>query len=71
MARTVEVTPRSVHIGAEIVSVDLSGPLSDGEVGAIRDALLTWKVVFFRGQRLDHARHIALMLASWACLPAT
>ena len=55
----VEVTPLSVHIGAEIGGVDLSTPLSDTEVGAIRDALLTWKVVFFRGQHLDHVRHVA------------
>ena len=50
-----EVTPLSVHIGAEIGGVDLSAPLSDADVGAIRDALLTWKVVFFRGQHLEHA----------------
>ena len=48
----VEVTSLSVHIGAEIGGVDLSGPLSDAGVGAIHDALLTWKVVFFRGQHL-------------------
>ena len=65
-----EVTPLSVHIGAEIVGVDLSAPLSNGEVGAIRDALLTWKVVFFRGQRLDHARHVAFARRFGAPTPA-
>ena len=54
-----EVTPLSVHIGAEIGGVDLSAPLSDADVGVIRDALQTWKVVFFRGQHLDHAGHVA------------
>ena len=65
-----EVTPLSVHIGAEIGGVDLSAPLSDAEVGAIRDALLTWKVVFFRGQRLDHAGHVAFARRFGAPTPA-
>ena len=26
----------------------------------VRDAFLKWKVVFFRGQNLDHAQHVAM-----------
>jgi taurine dioxygenase len=47
------------RIGAEISGVDLSTPLDSGDVTAIRDALHTHKVVFFRGQNLDHAQQIA------------
>ena len=70
MVHPVKVTPLSVHIGAEIDGVDLSAPLSDDEVGAIRDALLTWKVVFFRGQHLDHAAHVAFARRFGAPTPA-
>jgi alpha-ketoglutarate-dependent sulfate ester dioxygenase len=56
---TVEIAPMSIHIGAEIRGVDLSRPLPPEHVKAVRDALLRWKVVFFRGQSLDHKSHIA------------
>lgn len=55
----VEVVPVAGHIGAEISGVDLTEPLDETVVAAIRAAVLRWKVVFFRGQRLDHAGHIA------------
>ncbi|WP_432156977.1 TauD/TfdA dioxygenase family protein [Streptomyces sp. bgisy153] len=54
-----EVRPAAGHIGAEIGGVDLAGPLDDATVAAIRAAVLRWKVVFFRGQELDHAAHVA------------
>lgn len=54
-----DVQPLSVHIGAEIRGVDLSNTLSQEEVQEIRAALLKWKVVFFRGQHLDHRQQIA------------
>ncbi len=53
------ITPLSGHVGAEIGGVDISQPLSDETVRAIEDALLRWKVVFFRDQTLDHAAQIA------------
>lgn len=56
---TVAVRPTSVHTGAEIHGVDLTKTLSDSVVRKIRDALLEWKVVFFREQHLDHAQHVA------------
>jgi taurine dioxygenase len=57
-ADSIEVHPLCVHIGAEIRGVDLSAPLADETVSAIREALLRWKVVFFRGQTLDHESHV-------------
>jgi taurine dioxygenase len=56
----VEVRPVAGHIGAEILGADLAGELSDAVVSAIRSAVLRWKVVFFRDQKLDHAAHVAL-----------
>jgi taurine dioxygenase len=55
----IEVNPVAGHIGAEITGVDLAGSLDEAQVSAIRAAVLRWKVVFFRGQRLDHAGHVA------------
>jgi alpha-ketoglutarate-dependent taurine dioxygenase len=55
----VDVRPMSGCIGAEIYGVDLSRPLDQEPIGAIRAALLQWKVVFFRDQSLDDAQHLA------------
>ena len=55
----IDVRPVSGHTGAEIHGVDLTGPLDDATVAAIREALLRWKVVFFRDQFLDQAQHLA------------
>ena len=49
----------AIHIGAEIHGVDLSRPLPSAHISAVRAALLRWKVVFFRDQKLDHRTHIA------------
>ena len=57
-ANHVAVEPMSVNIGAEISGVDLTRALSAGEVSSIRQALLDWKVIFFRDQHLDHRQHI-------------
>jgi taurine dioxygenase len=54
----VVIEPLTIHIGAEIGGVDLTRPLSPAEVDAIRQALLKWKVIFFREQHLDHHQHI-------------
>ncbi len=53
-----DVTPLSAHIGAEIRGLDLRS-LSDAEVAAIRAAWLEYKVVFFPGQHLEPAEHLA------------
>ncbi|HMN78412.1 MAG TPA: TauD/TfdA family dioxygenase [Burkholderiaceae bacterium] len=59
LADSVQVWPSSIHIGAEIRGVNLRAPLSAAEVRAIRQALLKWKVLFFRDQPLDHDQQIA------------
>lgn len=54
------VTRIGGRIGAEIGGVRLGGELGAGTVAGIRAALLTHKVVFFRGQdHLDEAGHEA------------
>ena len=55
---SIHIEPLSVHIGAQIHGVDLRSPLSEKQVVAIRDALLRWKVIFFRNQSLDHKAHV-------------
>jgi alpha-ketoglutarate-dependent sulfate ester dioxygenase len=54
-----DVQPLAGHIGAEISGVDLHSELDESVVSDIRDALLKWKVVFFRGQSIGHAEQIA------------
>jgi taurine dioxygenase len=56
---TITVHPASGHTGAEIRGVDLRAPLTAEAHRTIGDALARWKVVFFRGQDLDHAAQIA------------
>jgi len=58
-----DVRPLSPTIGAEIDGVDLGGMLTGQDIAEIHRALLEWKVIFFRDQRLtplqqrDFARH--------------
>lgn len=53
------VTPLAARIGAEVSGIDISRPLSPAAHRLIDEALLQWKVVFFRDQSLDHAQQIA------------
>ena len=57
--RQIEINPLSAHIGAEIHGVDLTQKLDSHQVAQIRDALLKWRVVFFREQFLTHEQHVA------------
>jgi taurine dioxygenase len=55
-----DVEPLTANIGAEVRNVDLAADLHDDVIEEIRDALLEWKVLFFRDQHgLDRDRHIA------------
>lgn len=58
-ASPVTIEPLAATIGAEIGGVDLRAPLAPETVAAIRQALLRWKVIFFRDQPLSHEQHIA------------
>ena len=53
------VSPVAGHIGADISGVDLREELDENTVAAIREALLRYKVIFFREQHIDHAQQIA------------
>ena len=55
----IEVRPIAVALGAEIHGLDLSRPLDDGDVAAIRSALLEHLVIFFRRQDLTPEAHKA------------
>jgi alpha-ketoglutarate-dependent taurine dioxygenase len=59
-AATIEVIPLTLHIGAEILGVDLTRPLPEPQLTEVRNAFLKWKVIFFRDQHLDHAQHVAM-----------
>jgi taurine dioxygenase len=51
------IVPLQPTIGAEISGIDLRDPLSDEVRDAIKQAILTYKVVFFRDQQLNHHQH--------------
>lgn len=56
------IAPVAGRIGAEIRGVTLSGDLDDMVLDAIRDALVRYKVIFFRDQdSLDDARQEAFV----------
>ena len=57
---TITIDPMTVTIGAEIGGVDLADDHSEDTIEEIRQALLDWKVIFFRDQhQLDRAGHVA------------
>jgi taurine dioxygenase len=51
---TIQVTPTTPHIGAEITGIDLSRPLGNRQVDELHDALAAHQVLFFRDQPLDY-----------------
>jgi taurine dioxygenase len=51
------VTPIAGALGAELSGVDLGSKLADEQVGAIRQALLDYGVIFFREQDFDTDAH--------------
>ena len=53
------VEPVTVRTGAIVHGVDLSEPLDDEVVSAIRSTLLQYKVVFFRDQHIDAEQQLA------------
>jgi len=57
--RSFEATPAGATIGAEICGVALADELPDPVIAELRQALLDYKVLFFRDQPLTAARHVA------------
>ncbi|WP_304177656.1 TauD/TfdA family dioxygenase [Phenylobacterium aquaticum] len=55
----IDVRPVTRRIGAEILGIDLSRPLSNHQAAELRDALAHHQVLFFRDQNLSHDAHKA------------
>lgn len=51
--------PMTPTIGAEVEGVDLTRPLDARTVSVLRQALLDWKVLFFRDQEITTEQHLA------------
>jgi taurine dioxygenase len=63
-ARALNVAPLSLKpltptIGVEVEGVDLCSPLDAPTLAALRQALLNWKVLFFRDQDITTEQHLA------------
>jgi taurine dioxygenase len=58
-ATDLTITPKSPTIGAEISGIDLASEITDDEIAAIRQALLDYKVLFFRDQNITTEQHLA------------
>jgi taurine dioxygenase len=56
---TISIAPLTPSVGAEIGGVKMSGDLPDEQIAEIRQALLDWKVIFFRDQDGSVAEHVA------------
>lgn len=54
-----ELTSLTPHLGAQIDGLDLSRPLTDRQLGDLRDAFASWSVLVFRDQHLDREAHKA------------
>lgn len=52
-----DIRPLTPHLGAEVIGVDLSKPLSDQEFSALHKAHLEWMVLVFRDQNLTREQH--------------
>jgi len=76
IAAQLDLRPLSPLIGAEIGGLDLSRPLDDGVIEAVRGALNKYHVVFFRDQSLspeaqaDFARQFGEVTEGHPVLPA-
>ncbi|HZO09514.1 MAG TPA: TauD/TfdA family dioxygenase, partial [Myxococcota bacterium] len=57
--RTISVSPVTPAIGAVVEGLDLRKPLDEVQRREVHEALLRHLVLFFRGQDLDDAQHIA------------
>jgi len=54
-----DAMPLAATIGAELSGVDLTAELTDDVIAEIREALLAYKVIFFRDQPIDQPQHLA------------
>jgi taurine dioxygenase len=56
---TISIQPLSPTIGAEVGGFRMDGECTDRTIAEIRQALLDWKVIFFRDQDVSREDHIA------------
>ena len=54
-----DATPLGATVGAELAGVDLTAELPDAVIDELRQALLDYKVIFFRDQPLTPPQHVA------------
>ena len=54
----IRVEPLAPSIGAEISGIQMSKPLDEHSAATVRQALLDWKVIFFRDQDVSTEEHI-------------
>ncbi|MDE1145909.1 MAG: TauD/TfdA family dioxygenase [Azospirillaceae bacterium] len=53
-----QVKPSAVALGAELLGIDLSQPLTELQVAEVKDAFARYQVIFFRDQaKLTHEAH--------------
>lgn len=55
----IEALPVTSTLGAEIRGLDLSKPLPEDTASAVLNALFEHRVIFFRGQDITPAQHVA------------
>ena len=56
---TIQIKPVAGRIGAQLDGIKLGGDISEQAFEFINEALLKYKVLFFRDQHLDDAGHEA------------
>ncbi|WP_392673923.1 TauD/TfdA dioxygenase family protein [Streptomyces sp. LN785] len=59
------IRPLTPHIGAEIDGVDLSRPIGEDLARELKQALLEWKVIFFRDQHAFDPQSQLALSALW------
>ena len=57
-AGAISLAPLTPTIGAEVSNVDLARPLTPDTLADLRQALLDWKVLFFREQDITTEQHL-------------
>lgn len=55
----IQLEPLTPTIGAEVHGIDLLKPLTDDQFQSIRQAMVDWKVIFFRDQDITPEQHLA------------
>jgi len=51
--------PRPGGIGADVAQADFSRPFTPAQVAALKEAVARYRVLFFHGQHIDSATHLA------------